>query len=153
MNHFKACYAIALALCLVLTCGVLAYAEVASQNVKSEEPAEAVIEEMIEDEEYTESKVVFTDDDMLILPRPVKEGKIFVEWNTKEDGTGQGYNAGEIVDPENIELYAIWADEDTSKEEPVVSDATDSEAAYDEEPQKEIIETEDKNIQNGETEE
>ena len=93
MKHFKACYAIALALCLVLTCGVQAYAEVASQNVKSEEPAEAVIEEMIEDEEYTESKVVFTDDDMLILPRPVKEGKIFVEWNTKEDGTGQGYNA------------------------------------------------------------
>ena len=65
-----------------------------------------------EDEEYYNvSTVVFTEDGMLILPRPVKEGKVFIEWNTEEDGSGYGYKAGEIVDPTDIVLYSIWEDE------------------------------------------
>ena len=65
-----------------------------------------------EDEEYYNvSAVVFTEDGMLILPRPVKEGKVFIEWNTEEDGSGYGYKAGEIVDPTDIVLYSIWEDE------------------------------------------
>ena len=68
-------------------------------------------EELPEEEEYTVSEVRFTEDGMLILPRPVKEGKVFIEWNTEEDGSGTGYKAGEIVDPTDIVLYSIWADE------------------------------------------
>ena len=65
-----------------------------------------------EDEEYYNvSTVVFTEDGMLILPRPVKEGKVFIEWNTEEDGSGYGYKAGEIVDPTDIVLYSIWENE------------------------------------------
>lgn len=168
MNQFMRRCAVALAICLIITCGVLAYAEVIPQNLKAEEPVETVIDEMTEDEEYTESSIVFTDDDMMILPRPVKDGKKFIEWNTKEDGTGEGYKAGEIVDPENIELYAIWADAETAdaevpaeeaaiEEEPVaeatVSEATVIEAAYDEELQEEIIDAEDVELQDGEVEE
>ena len=66
--------------------------------------------------EYTVSEVRFTADGLLILPRPVKEGKVFVEWNTREDGTGTGYKAGETVDPTDIVLYSIWKDpEDGSR--------------------------------------
>ena len=167
MNQFMRRCAIALAICLILTCGVLAYAEVIPQNLQAEESAESVLDEAAE-EEYTESKVVFTDDDMMILPRPVRDGKKFIEWNTKEDGTGEGYKAGEIVDPESIELYAIWTDAETAdaevpdeeaaiEEEPAaeatVSEATVIEAVYDEELQEEIIDTEDVELQDGEVEE
>ena len=167
MNQFKNVCAVFLALCLILICGILAYAEMTPQNVQTEEPAEAVIDEVTENEEYTESRVCFTDDDMLILPRPVKEGKIFIEWNTKEDGNGQGYQPGEIVDPENIKLYAIWAEEEAPgdemsvieipdakipEDETVIAEATVSEAGNDEKPQKGITETEDETIRNGEME-
>lgn len=76
-----------------------------------EEVTEEIKEELPEEEEYTVSEVRFTEDGMLILPRPVKEGKVFIEWNTEEDGSGTGYKAGEIVDPTDIVLYSIWADE------------------------------------------
>ena len=154
MNQLMRRCAVVLAACLILTCGVLAYAEVIPQGIQDEEQVESVMdvqdEDQIEpimdvqdeepvvdeatvDEEYTESKVVFTDDGMLILPRPVKGEKIFIEWNTKEDGTGQGYKAGEIVDPENIELYAIWADAEVLADKATISEATVVEAVYDEE--------------------
>ena len=91
-----------------------------------------------EAEEYTVSTPVFTEDGMLILPRPVKEGKHFIEWNTKEDGSGYGYKAGEIVDPTDIVLYSIWEDEVKEEElkaeeeeltaEEIVNDVADEEA-------------------------
>ena len=77
--------------------------------------------------EYTESELRFTEDGMLILPRPVMAGKIFVEWNTEEDGSGVGYKPGEIVDPMGITLYAIWADEAA---EDMPEEATPEEASY-----------------------
>ena len=61
-----------------------------------------------ENGEYTVSEVRFIEDGLLILPRPVKAGKVFVEWNIREDGTGTGYKAGAIVDPTDIVLYSIW---------------------------------------------
>ena len=154
MNQFKKVCAAFLALCLMLTCGILAYAEISPQKtVQTEESVEIEIDEVTENEEYTESAVCFTDDGMLILPRPVKEGKVFVEWNTKEDGTGKGYKAGEIVDPENIELYSIWADEEITDEEITEADIPD-EIVPDEEPEvseakkEEITEPKDEELQN-----
>ena len=152
MNQLMRRCAIVLAACLILTCGVLAYAEVVPQNEKVEEQVETIIDDVTEEEEYTESEVAFTDDDMMILPRPSKDGSIFIEWNTKEDGTGFGYKPGELVNPENIELYAIWADAELSIDEATASEATISEAtaveaAYDEELQEEIVETDDEELQ------
>ena len=152
MNQLMRRCAIALATCLILTCGVLAYAEVIPQNEKVEEQVETIIDDVTDEEEYTESEVAFTDDDMMILPRPTKDGSIFIEWNTKEDGTGFGYKPGELVNPENIELYAIWADAELSIDEATASEATISEAtvveaAYDEELQEEIVETDDEELQ------
>lgn len=41
-------------------------------------------------------------------------GKIFVEWNTNNDGTGDSYGAGEDIELEaDMTLYAIWADDYT----------------------------------------
>ena len=82
-----------------------------AEEESPEEVTEEIKEELPEEEEYTVSEVRFTEDGMLILPRPVKEGKVFIEWNTEEDGSGTGYKAGEIVDPTDIVLYSIWADE------------------------------------------
>ena len=43
-----------------------------------------------------------------------KEGYIFKEWNTKEDGTGTSYNPGDNInlDKDEIVLYAIWINPD-----------------------------------------
>ena len=98
-------------------------------DLTGEENAE-VFEEAGErpaEEEYSETELRFTEDGMLILPRPVMEGKVFVEWNTEEDGSGVGYKPGEIVDPMGITLYAIWADE-AAEEAP--EEATPEEASY-----------------------
>ena len=81
------------------------------QPAEEENIPEEMLEEEIPEEEYTESIPVFTEDGMLILPRPQKDGRIFVEWNTAEDGSGTGYKAGEIIDPTDIVLYAIWTDD------------------------------------------
>ena len=156
MNQLMRRCAIALATCLILTCGVLAYAEVIPQSIQDEEQVgtvmdiqdeEPVIDDVTEDEEYTETEIVFTDDDMMILPRPVQEGKIFIEWNTREDGTGIGFKAGEIVSPENLELYTIWADAEILVDEATVSEATAVEAEYDSELQEDIIEKDDAELQ------
>ena len=161
MNQLMRRCAIALAACLILTCGVLAYAEVIPQSIQEEEQddsvmdvqdEEPVVDDVTEDEEYTESEVAFTDDDMMILPRPAKDGSVFIEWNTKEDGTGIGYKPGELVNPENIELYAIWADaelsiDEATASEATISEATAAEAAYDEELQEEIVEMDDEELQ------
>ncbi|MBQ0030495.1 MAG: InlB B-repeat-containing protein [Bacteroidales bacterium] len=45
----------------------------------------------------------------IALPLPEKNGAEFVEWNTKADGTGTAYNAGDnFTTEEDIILYAIW---------------------------------------------
>ena len=44
----------------------------------------------------------------------VLDGFVFVEWNTKEDGTGDSYKAGDSISiSDNITLYAIWRRSDT----------------------------------------
>ena len=52
-------------------------------DLTGEENAEVFEEagEMPVEEEYSETELKFTEDGMLILPRPVMEGKVFVEWN------------------------------------------------------------------------
>ena len=102
---------------------------VIENDLTGEENAEVFEEdgEAAAEEEYTESELRFTEDGMLILPRPVMEGKVFVEWNTEEDGSGVGYKPGEIVDPMGITLYAVWADE-AAEEAP--EEATPEEASY-----------------------
>ena len=105
------------------------------EEIQIEEDA---VESDLEETEYMESKVVFIDIDKMILPRPVKEGKIFIEWNTEEDGSGQGYKAGDIVDPSNIILYSIWEDE--SEPDDDAEDTKDAEAVESIEEPKTIIE-------------
>ena len=39
------------------------------------------------------------------------EGKVFLSWNTKPDGTGETFNPGQLlVVTESLQLYAIWHD-------------------------------------------
>lgn len=52
--------------------------------------------------------------DEVVLPDEgtlVKTGETFVEWNTKADGSGIGYPAGEtlIIGSADVTLFAIWA--------------------------------------------
>lgn len=43
------------------------------------------------------------------LPLPVKEGFAFVGWNTKANGTGRTYNAGDpFITDADTTLYAMW---------------------------------------------
>lgn len=46
----------------------------------------------------------------ITLPLPTKTGYAFKEWNTKQDGTGTRYLAGNSYTPsaESVTLYAIW---------------------------------------------
>lgn len=45
----------------------------------------------------------------LVLSTPIKEEKIFKEWNTKPDGTGVSYQPGDIYSENaDLTLYAIW---------------------------------------------
>ena len=53
------------------------------------------------------------DSEQVTEPEPTlpPEGKTFVEWNTKKDGSGTSYPAGAISIPAgNLRLYAIWDD-------------------------------------------
>ena len=44
-----------------------------------------------------------------VLPNAKKDGFDFIEWNTKADGTGTSYSAGESIRiTGEMELYAIW---------------------------------------------
>lgn len=36
-------------------------------------------------------------------------GKVFLNWNTNEDGSGTGYNVGDVIPSDNLVLYAQWA--------------------------------------------
>lgn len=57
-------------------------AEGAAEAAGAETAVGTVLLEGQEDN-YNESTIRFTEDGMLILPRPIKKGKIFIEWNTK----------------------------------------------------------------------
>ncbi len=49
--------------------------------------------------------------DVITIPSNMfkREGYVFVEWNTKADGTGISYKGSEQISPvANIKLYAIW---------------------------------------------
>ena len=55
------------------------------------------------------SKIVAYDDEYGELPTPVCKGYAFVEWNYKEDGTGDALNASDVVDTtEDETVYAIY---------------------------------------------
>ena len=53
-------------------------------------------------------------DEEITLPTPTKEGYIFIEWNTKPDGSGDSYAGGSKVknltneDGSRIQFYPIW---------------------------------------------
>ena len=44
------------------------------------------------------------------LPSKPDTGKVFLEWNTKADGTGESYAVGDkmTIGGSDITLYAIW---------------------------------------------
>jgi len=45
----------------------------------------------------------------ITLPTPEKEGFVFTGWNTKEDGSGNGYTVDDLFEiTEDITLYAQW---------------------------------------------
>lgn len=55
------------------------------------------------------SKIVAYDDEYGELPTPVRKGYDFVEWNYKEDGTGDALNTSDVVDTtEDETVYAIY---------------------------------------------
>ena len=44
----------------------------------------------------------------IMLPKPVRDGYEFVEWNTRIDGDGESYQAGDEIEVTPMALYAIW---------------------------------------------
>lgn len=44
----------------------------------------------------------------IVLPKPVRDGYEFVEWNTRIDGEGESYQAGDEIEVTPMALYAIW---------------------------------------------
>lgn len=44
----------------------------------------------------------------IVLPKPVRDGYEFVEWNTRIDGEGESYQAGDKIEVTPMALYAIW---------------------------------------------
>lgn len=44
----------------------------------------------------------------IVLPKPVRDGYEFVEWNTRIDGEGDSYQAGDEIEVTPMALYAIW---------------------------------------------
>ena len=86
--------------------------EDALDDTKSEPEEATPSEETSEVEEYD----IEIEEPRYELPLPEMDGYIFVEWNTKEDGTGESFKAGDkIVIRDDMELYAIWK-EDLSKD-------------------------------------
>ncbi len=54
-------------------------------------------------------KLTLESTDTYTLPNPTKTNYTFVEWNTAADGTGIGYDAGDIVTmSSDLTLYPIW---------------------------------------------
>lgn len=78
--------------------------------------------------------------------------KVFKEWNTKEDGLGDNYAAGSnmIVAEENVVLYAIWEDKQTTpgEENTPGDDDLDEDEGDDKEPEKIEKKKKDKDISN-----
>lgn len=89
------------------------YAE--PQSISAANPDPLIVEE----EYITEA---------LELPQPEHDTKIFAEWNTDQNGTGDSYQAGETftIEGETV-LYAMWTDATPSNATP--SNATPSDAA------------------------
>ncbi len=62
--------------------------------------------------------VEYMDENTVILPEPERDGHAFVEWNTKADGSGDGYPAGSIYNiNKDEELFAIWEAEGAEGDE------------------------------------
>ncbi|MBR1679389.1 MAG: hypothetical protein IJ772_01505 [Bacilli bacterium] len=63
---------------------------------------------------------------------PIKEGFEFIGWNTKEDGSGMTLNPGDAYDrSEGFDLYAIYKEKESPKEEKPVEQSTDNPKTYD----------------------
>ncbi len=57
------------------------------------------------------------DDNFIELYTPTKKGYEFVEWNTKKNGNGDSYDAGDDIKiTENMTLYAIWEEIEVTDE-------------------------------------
>jgi len=61
-----------------------------------------------DDDEVMKTRIVDEDKKMLLY-KPTKSGYTFVEWNTRDDGDGTGYEYDDsIVIKKDITLYAQW---------------------------------------------
>lgn len=58
----------------------------------------------------------------IILPEPNRDNYDFIEWNTKNDGTGKSYGGGEIIEIQNIVLYAIWKDRAVAQTQKIMTE-------------------------------
>ena len=56
----------------------------------------------------SEPAVFYTASNIITLPTPEREGYLFIEWNTDQNGNGDSYNAGDEFEIKDITLYAIW---------------------------------------------
>ena len=58
----------------------------------------------------SDTQEIQTENGTLTLPEPTRDCYTFTNWNTKENGTGESFAAGEIADwdSENTTLYAQW---------------------------------------------
>lgn len=91
----------------------------------------------------SEAAEYITDSAYYMLPEPERDGYVFVEWNTEKDGTGDAYEAGEEVELNGMNLYAIWeSDDDTDKASPSEAEEADYDVDDEEEdyiPDMEIL--------------
>lgn len=81
--------------------------------------------------------IISSSSKFVTLPEPSRDGYVFIEWNTSQDGSGSAFTAGEQIEIRDMSLYAIWkentatpsnADRATASE--TDRKATDSDADY-----------------------
>lgn len=91
-------------------------AEKASATAENEDGSDKAD---LEDETcHISSEIIFAKDGHIVLPEPKKDGDVFVEWNTKKDGSGESFMPGEPIPMDMISsLYAIWENAEATEDE------------------------------------
>lgn len=93
--------------------------------VEAASPSEA-------DKDGEDVAIEFKDGETIILPELERDGYFFVEWNTKEDGSGESFHAGdEYKVKTDGNLYAIWKKADDTQDENQVKEAETEETPAD----------------------
>ena len=75
----------------------------------------AVDDSNVEDADTKTNTVREISPETIILPEPTRDGYTFVEQNTRIDGEGTSYQAGDEIEVVPMSLYAIWKENELTE--------------------------------------